>query len=243
MGNDVNNINDNSSKVWAYVHGELDDRECVEFERLMNADAHLAKRARALKRVDHELTRLLPLSEQPAELLEEQILEEWERTRLEENIRKPILAFPWRPSGAWNGLILAAALLIIGVGIHWQTRIPLQWAAQKDAYAFRGEKVSIYSEQELTGIRESMKETLLEEYKLHKPRSILFPSPRSPWVWSVEVSPTVDNQLLLDIALYDQVGEPPVKSWQNVFSNKNELINQMPLHASTIIGESFEMKK
>jgi hypothetical protein len=233
-----------NNKAWAYIHRELDDGARAEFELAMQKDVSLARLVEEVKQADREFARLLPLSEQSPDVLEEKILEAWESSQAPKQKQHAPVVLPSWGFGANSGWVLLAACLILGMGIHWFAGGPLEWKSQNLATVYRGEGSSPYSDEELTRLGEQVRDQLVLEYRTLTPRRLsVLPVPKSVWAWNVQVSPTTDRAILLEVAIYDDVDQPPVHIWQETFTDLEAAAAGLKDWANLIILESTRIKK
>jgi len=230
-------------KAWAYIHRELDAGARAEFELAMQKDISLARLVEEVKQTDQEFARLLPLSEQSPDVLEEKILEAWESSQsTKQKQHAPVVLPSWGfPNSGW---ILLAACLMLGMGIHWFAGGPLEWKSQNLATVYRGEGSSPYSDEELNNLGEQMRDQLVQEYRTITPRRLkVLPAPKSAWSWNVQVSPTADRAILLEVAIYDDVDQPPVRIWQETFTDLDAAASGLKDWARLVVSESTEINK
>lgn len=234
-------------KISAYAAGLLFGEELKEFEKAMQADPSIAREVQLAKGMERRLDKLVPLMDRTDDELVDLLAREHEKAthRLErstemsfEQSREPIslLNYIWN---AMPRLALVAACLMVAVGVVSRTTGPMQWIV-RDASLVRGDESGHLTSGELARVRDIAQKALAKAFSdtaVPAERSILFGT-KSPWRWSVSASPTADNALLMQVAIFGKGQTQPQREWEQVFPTPADFEAKVSVWATKIVDES-----
>jgi hypothetical protein len=225
---DMNSHNTDSSGLWKHVHGEAEATEAAELRTRAEADPTLRQELETRKQLDARFRHLLKVSAQSPEALEERIGELWEKGQAPaeapatpERAEGRVWIF-WRPA-----LVALAASLMLIVGSITMSPEGLVWMAPGlgvgPARGAPGEEGRYYSEAELAGFAQTLRQSVAATYAEREGPS--------GWIarWSGRqrhVRPTLrpfpDGRILATLEAFRDPRGSPVGSWSESFANAED---------------------
>lgn len=215
----------NAERLWSYLHGQLPPGERTDVEKQLKSDPELAKALKDLENLHRDLRALLPLEETSDEVLEENILAQWERQQklasVEEpaprkEIRSPLIAWWTRPV-LWAPLSAVAAVLLLAVGLQFAMRSPIAFQdLEVVPMQYRGEGGDEgLSREQLLTLREQLQKQVVAAYLEAKGRkeTSWFGS-HTDWVLGCRME-GIYGGLLVEVNAYKPREDEAFKTWRH----------------------------
>lgn len=173
------------SRVWGYLHGELNEAQVEAMERDMAADATLRDTVSELRALSSQLREVMPDIAMDLQDLERQALEAWEDSSVGQRTAdrasaesqgslRPMAFWDWlkdlattRPPAYAMGLA-AAACLVLALGVQMRMADPIHWSSHVAVVQYRGHDAGAegaYTPSELEALARRLKNTLESEYR------------------------------------------------------------------------------
>jgi hypothetical protein len=221
-----------TEKLWEYVHGEADTATKATIDEALSQDPHLRTELDAIKTIDKNLAKLVPLLKVSEQDLEDRIMTALEQnppaSTREVHASKPrvifhnfrsILATPWLQYGS---LVAAAATILLLFSMYHSASAPIRWTEpQVVPLQYRGaahaEQAGAYTAQQLTECTSSIEDAIARAYAAE---SRQLPGRALKWALSCRIKELPASVLCIQIRAHESGRF--VREWTHYYGNLKE---------------------
>jgi len=243
-----------------FVHGEEDEGERLKMERALSEDESLRDELARTQRADDALRTFMPgLAHTDEELdrgLENEILEEWERsmtvTDVQSSAQRDVIESDFSkearpaPSRRWwyRAAIGLAACALIAIGLQVATAPTLVWQSPRVIpMEYRGEDTSaatsVYTAQRLEAFAATLRSAIQDHYdagaEAAQESRRLFK--RQTWRARITVREIAEGALEVRVEAFRRAGSPEPLVWNEEFESAGDLSSRAEAFGARIARE------
>jgi hypothetical protein len=251
--------NDNQSRLWAYVHGELNTEERQAMERALQDDRELRDEAERIKLLDRELRTLVPLIGRGEAELERTVLEAWEQSPEALDLKRGPMPVPLGVSRsesdgrrfqvAWGAVAAIAACMLLMLGGHFLSAPAVEWTHPDIAgpAAIRGTGAPLerlYAAEEMQNFSAALGNAVMVAYN-----ETLTGGERRPWFrmkpeWKLRAhfQELRGGNFVVQVEAFEPDKTEMMKEWTQYFSSREDFSSSMTSYARMMAGDLHQMK-
>jgi hypothetical protein len=258
-GENMNNNENQSEKLWAFVHQELTEADRVKLAEDVEATPTLKSELAAIRAVDRQLKVLMPMVDMTEEDLEKKVLGAWEAecgqgsqsssvpgTIIYPEFQKNRWAFSARK--ATRVVLAMAACLLIAVGVRNYTSESIQWLTPEYQSALQYRSAdgapaqSFYSNRDLQDFSSALRTAIKKNYRGQK--TGLTPSlfhKSTDWIMISKWQELREKSLYVQLEAYEPQHRALVKEWSQQFDNSEAFYAELDSFSTQIARELAEL--
>jgi hypothetical protein len=237
----------------------MDSRDRAEMEQIMARDAAMREEVNKVQAADAYFRTLMPLVEQPDEVLEDQLLQEWEADRMTMHQARAAVRRHARLSDMWDrmkewfvlpaparlALVTVTCLLLMMVGVYNYSSPDLGMMAPEllPAVSRSGELIGMYEREELMDYAMRLNEVMMRQYDAldpgSKPKSVF----RRVHDWTLRSSfqELDDGMIRVDVAALSRADGPPFRQWRQTFASVDDYFGRVDMFGAGIAEDLASM--